>query len=1018
MGAGLVAGMVAGVGEVRPAVDRSRTHGLGRHELNDLARVLVEVAHEEVDAVEQVVVSRDRDHGDRQTHCSRHERQADAVGERFPLRGADAAAEGVERLDHPDDRAEQAEQWGERRGAVEHAYLLPLLDVPDGQEQLARLIQESWFGQLPGGVLWRVDQPESEDDPAAQTKTPLTPGVIDLLDALNAGQIRLDAAGRLLATLQWEIYALWWKQQYLAATASTPIPNAAQVVEAAFTAKTTAATQLIAEWKVALQAVTDATANLRAQLGDLDLRSVPEPVFWRPNDPLLMIQGVGRSYAHGEDGRYSFDGNLFCRFSGQAISGLTVAATTSPVTATGLGLRLLVADSTPPDLNDLLVEAYLLDPSNAGAIAVAADPANPPQAATVAAQQTLMWNSLSGVPLDQQTLAEAAGLQSEFGPVTVPSKIAVNYWSPPWAPLYLDWSVDYYPTGSAQTGWTFPANQPNDPLAEQTAQWTGSVPQAQFPLQGRSLLTPQATDALAARLTQLVAHFGDTPELKPYLDDVNEAIAYLEDACVLAQSLSGWTDLLLARSPAMRLPPDLSALGQWLAPDGAPSYTPTAAPVPNSMLPFSAISGGFMALQTVWVIDAFGQRYDALATLQANPSALGLQSGPDFRPSVGSALLQVKPRLPQPSRLRLTFLDGNDDGLLVGSSFAADPICGWLLANRLDDALVVYDHFGVMQGELILERNTALWLPAPDLAGPQEQVGTPALANLHLATLINGIVESTNSGGALKDLITTIQQASWAIAPTGPDAQQLAALVGFPIAVARAQILLETFGAPATSQGWEATGRDLDGGLAQASFTVRLGSTDMYDDALIGALADDDPAHLISPYGPGSNGYVVAGQHQVTANSALTLTLLLHPHGTVHAFTGLLPSTVAALPPACQEAPLRSMEVTFRSGPLLSPATGLSAPLPAAGRGDWSWLEFPSTSAPAVPRPVTAADSSARTAGRCTGVARGVAPDDVHRAADDIDVHADSRIGHRWRRCVIDFGNARTHRLQRHGLHR
>ena len=38
-----------------------------------------------------------------------------------PLGGPDPAAEGVERLDHADDRPEQAEQGGERRRAVEDA---------------------------------------------------------------------------------------------------------------------------------------------------------------------------------------------------------------------------------------------------------------------------------------------------------------------------------------------------------------------------------------------------------------------------------------------------------------------------------------------------------------------------------------------------------------------------------------------------------------------------------------------------------------------------------------------------------------------------------------------------------------------------------------------------------------------------------------------------------------------------------------------------------------------------------
>ena len=103
----------------------------------------------------------------------------------------------------------------------------------------------------------------------------------------------------------------------------------------------------------------------------------------------------------------------------------------------------------PDEISDLLGEAYLLDPFNAPQLALVSDPQHPQPAEVVAAQQTLIWNAQPGVPLEQQTVAEEAGLVSAFGPVAVPSKLAVTYWRdfgdngqehPPWAPLYLDWS--------------------------------------------------------------------------------------------------------------------------------------------------------------------------------------------------------------------------------------------------------------------------------------------------------------------------------------------------------------------------------------------------------------------------------------------------------------------------------------------------------------------------------------------------------------------------------------------------
>jgi hypothetical protein len=52
------------------------------------------------------------------------------------------------------------------------------------------------------------------------------------------------------------------------------------------------------------------------------------------------------------------------------------------------------------------------------------------------------------------------------------------------------------------------------------------------------------------------------------------------------------------------------------------------------------------------------------------------------------------------------------------------------------------------------------------------------------------------------------------------------------------------------------------------------------------------------------------------------------------------------------------MEVTFRSGPLLTPATVVTAPLPSYGHGDWSWLQYDETGTPARTRALTGADAS------------------------------------------------------------
>ena len=615
----------------------------------------------------------------------------------------------------------------------------------------------------------------------------------------------------------------------------------------------------------------------------------------------------------------------------------------------------------PAEVADLAVESFFLDPANAHAIAAAADPTSPQPDSVVEQQLTLSWVGTGDPSLGQQTSAGAPGLSSAYGPLALPSMVAMGQWAAPWSPLYLDWSASYYAAPYPATGWTFPDSTTSTPLNAQTAQWTGSqLPTASVSLQGRALLTPQAADVLAARLEQLVAQADSDGALANYTTDINDATTYLGTSDVLSQALSGFTDLMLQRDPTLVQQPDLTTLGQWLAPPGGPAFTATTAPSAASGVPITPVRAGFLVVSKLWVVDDFGQYFDVLGSMTGDPQAGAAETGPDLSPTPQAGWLVLRPRLSQASRLRLRFLDAANDSLVVGLSSAANPVCGWLIPNLPDDSLMVYDADGVLRGELLLAQGQALWLPAPDQAGPGSQTAPPTLPNPHLQAFVTGVLSAANPATALSDLMTTIANASWAIAPSGPNAALLATLIGFPVAVARAQLLLELDGNPATSQLWNDTGTDNDGGISQASFPVVLGSPSLDDDGVVGFFQDADPGSLSSPYGPSASGYVTTTPATVTVGQPAALTLLLHPLGTAHAFTGLLPPVTAALPQQFQVAPVRATEITFRSGPLLTPPTGVQLPIPAFSAGDWAWLEYDPSGGPALPRPLSRADSSAR----------------------------------------------------------
>src|SRR5262249_21375355 len=150
---------------------------------------------------------------------------------------------------------------------------------------------------------------------------------------------------------------------------------------------------------------------------------------------------------------------------------------------------------------DLLGEGLLLDTTAAALIArlyFAKVGVQPTQtqiddlAVTVAKQQSAAWNASVSPKLDPQVLAAASGLQG-----VVPDKISVEGWSQPWDPIFMDWTVQWSPTGSdpahALDGWT---------LGEIDLEWdqNNAIGTSAGPFSGRTVISEQLSDSFVQQL--------------------------------------------------------------------------------------------------------------------------------------------------------------------------------------------------------------------------------------------------------------------------------------------------------------------------------------------------------------------------------------------------------------------------------------------------------------------------------------------------------------------------------------
>ena len=138
------------------------------------------------------------------------------------------------------------------------------------------------------------------------------------------------------------------------------------------------------------------------------------------------------------------------------------------------------------------------------------------------------------------------------------------------------------------------------------------------------------------------------------------------------------------------------------------------------------------------------------------------------------------------------------------------------------------------------------------------------------------------------------------------------------------------------------------------AFPVRLGSLELRHDGLIGyylpsqsystfyavhypekvSSGDTYIKQILTP-----SGDYQGNIHLKYQGPSLTVTMLVDPRGSVHAYTGILPVTSAALEPHLVEEFIKHMKVTFPTGPIIADPGTLRTPKPAEDHGVWTWIQ-------------------------------------------------------------------------------
>jgi hypothetical protein len=887
--------------------------------------------------------------------------------------------------------------------------LLTEIEKPGGDSIIDSKIHERSYRPLARGIRWDLLQdarPSFGSSP--EDRSPPIPGDIRmLLEKLNTLQRRINRLKRERDSLRGEIYATWYKKVLNTEAkrvgddiltqrlADLQQEVAGLTGEVAQLEQEKAGHPIIPEWE-------EIQEKLEAFLPGWKLQQLDEPEFWRPNDPVVLLAGDAcqRSARHGEDGRFRSDGRLLCRLSGQEIIGIKITIPyavkkdvefgpadvdrwIAPFNATG-------NRPVPPEVTSLFRESLLLtvETKRARDIVTAAYEKNETGSAQnhdadieILSGQLLdlylkkVWQDARDPRVENPKLrypdTEIDGQPSWELIGEFPSPVVINQWERnPWLPLFLQWQVGWVPfysdTWRALEGWKledfhFVRTVKDPQKAQDNAVYSGT-----------SLLTPSAGLNLSERLRQYnLAH--DNMQLQTLQTAINAMN-------VLCQSLGGFTDQLLMRQSHLEMRPLDPGKG-----DDGPQFSPIFDLVkdidwlsPMTDGKFFPVRAGQLELEKLWVIDAFGQ----FLKLEDEDRVNGLRPVLPQRLAGSDGSLRFEPRLAQPARLSLQWLPAGRWGATaaeerpLGDDEEFNPICGWVLPNFFDKALMVYDARGYALGTLQgVQRKSwregvgALrepvesfhWVDIPGgetfFFGKPEKRTTDPLgtnANPHVRAFIKGLLSlAEGSGQAFADLLDKMNEALSAAGGTSSSRHpDLALLIGRPLALVRASIRLEVDGRIACAQGWDDVQSEQTGRIEQLKFPLRLGDrrkwndTWLGDDGLMGFFLDQNYSRFYPASGleGQSDSYNIYGWvPQISIAEPLDLTLLMDPSAGVCATSGLLPRTIFHLPYGDVTETLENKQVVFFTGPLIAPESDseIRMPQPSDLYGHWSWTHHP-----------------------------------------------------------------------------
>lgn len=575
-----------------------------------------------------------------------------------------------------------------------------------------------------------------------------------------------------------------------------------------------------------------ALEQLLAKIGGTLEKEAGEPFFLQ-NDPTVMLfgEGMNRTYAFGEDGRFEEDGTLLCL--------------TGP----------LAADISAQELRGYFADPHVFD-GNTG-----------------------IWKEckdyvVSAVLLDRKNLLPGLGLSPVIRDKVSP--VVYNGEAEEQVTLLMQWESAFYPDYRDAV----PAESVLQ-YGDTDYVYRGSRQRHDVHSEGITVLTPHGVYRLQEQMEKYLTLYSDDPE-------ITKLAGKIKDLAAVSQRLDGFTIDLCGLAHACQYPITIDPkdafsreVAACISPEEKTFYEPEAerlAVLRDARI--FPLREGYFGLSKLAMVSSFGEQRKLLddeLTFRGkkyfSENLLPVQDGMCFLPlSLTSA-----------ARLKADFVSAGNRSVFSSPFPCGTPVIGIFLPDLLNRNLNVFSASGESIGVLKMvyrtiegkKRTFGRFLPSPV---------APGTVDPRIEKLIHVLAQDTPAFAEVMETIDTKLNATVPLA-------QNHFIFGRALVLAEMAVELEYYGAPHWSRRDEDIGRFEDAGLAAQEFPVMFGDRNRSTDGVCCGFTQDFE-HGFAAFGAGRADAQYLNAPPVTVRGtggAAYVPLLFDPMLKVTVTTGILP---------------------------------------------------------------------------------------------------------------------------------